>query len=232
MKCLQFAKRFSNLPYQRLFPSSFRNDVLKSCIKPRAYHRGSSMLAVDKLDTFSYSMPTEFPSTHLIYKIPEYFHRTALVDSSDSYSYEFIYAKSVSLARRLYKAYPLKMDRTNVIAFFYDNNVNYVVMLLAIWMLGAVALPLNHAYPKEDLQYFLTDSMASILLTTQDHKEKAISFSHLGPIPVVYQSISCNKDFVFDRYSDLEFAIGEDWFLQKPALMIYTSGTTGKPKVS
>jgi acyl-CoA synthetase (AMP-forming)/AMP-acid ligase II len=123
------------------------------------------------------------------------------------------------------------MDKTNVIAFFYDNNVNYVVMMWAIWMLGAVALPLNHAYPEEDLEYFLADSMASILLTTQNHKEKAVSFSQVGVTPVVYPSITSNENLVFESYDDLDFAIGEQWLLQKPALMIYTSGTTGKPKV-
>lgn len=203
--------------------------VLKS--KPRAFHCGRISLTVDRLDKMAYPMRSDFPCTHMIYKIPEYFPQTALVDESDSYSYVFIYTKSVSLARRLHNAYPLNMDKTNVIAFFYDNNVNYVVMLWAIWMLGAVALPLNHAYPREDLQYFLTDSMASILLTTQNHKEKAVSFSQVGATPVVYPSINSNENLVFESYDDLDFAIGEQWLLQKPALMIYTSGTTGKPKV-
>lgn len=231
MSCFRYANRFRNATLLHSFPFPFKDITSKSCVRCTAFHCGATSLTVDKLDPMSHPMPTEFPCTHMIYKIPDYFPRTALVDSSDSYSYVFIYAKSVSLARRMYDAYdPLKRDKTNVIAFFYDNDVNYVVMLWAIWMLGAVALPLNHAYPTEDLEYFLTDSMASLLLTTQNHKEKAVSFSHLGPTPVVYQSITSNENLAFERYDDLDFAIGEQWFLQKPALMIYTSGTTGKPK--
>ncbi|XP_061198138.1 malonate--CoA ligase ACSF3, mitochondrial-like [Saccostrea echinata] len=229
MNCLRHTRhcwKISRARVLKFYPSlTFLTSKTSS-----AFHWGPKYMAVDKLDKMSNPMQTDFPCTHMIYKASEYFPRTALVDSSDSYSYVFIYTKSVSLARRLHKAYPLNMEQTNVIAFFYDNNVNYVVMLWAIWMLGAVALPLNHAYPQEDLEYFLSDSKATILLTTQNHREKAVSFSQQGTIPVVYQSITSNQNLVFESYDDLEFANGEQWLLQKPALMIYTSGTTGKPK--
>lgn len=58
----------------------------------------------------------------------------------------------------------LKRDKINVIVFFYDNDVNYVVMLWVIWMLGVVVFLLNYVYFIEDLEYFLIDFMVLFLL--------------------------------------------------------------------
>lgn len=77
----------------RSFPLPFKEITPKSCVKYSAFHCGATSLTVDKLDPMSHPMPTEFPCTHMIYKIPDYFPRIALVDSSDSYSYVFIYTR-------------------------------------------------------------------------------------------------------------------------------------------
>lgn len=101
----------------------------------------------------------------MIYKIFDYFLRIVLVDSLDFYLYVFIYVKSVFFARRMYDVYDLlKRDKINVIVFFYDNDVNYVVMLWVIWMLGVVVFLLNYVYFIEDLEYFLIDFMVLFLL--------------------------------------------------------------------
>lgn len=101
----------------------------------------------------------------MIYKIFDYFLRIVLVDSLDFYLYVFIYVKSVFFVRRMYDVYDLlKRDKINVIVFFYDNDVNYVVMLWVIWMLGVVVFLLNYVYFIEDLEYFLIDFMVLFLL--------------------------------------------------------------------
>lgn len=101
----------------------------------------------------------------MIYKIFDYFLRIVLVDSLDFYLYVFIYVKSVFFVRRMYDVYDLlKRDKINVIVFFYDNDVNYVVMLWVIWMLGVVVFLLNYVYFIEDFEYFLIDFMVLFLL--------------------------------------------------------------------
>ena len=118
------------------------------------------------------------------------------------------------------------------IALQLSKCLEFIILHLATIKLGAISLPLNLAYPADELKYFLEDSGAKLLFALGSSKEKIEPILpelqelqgciFLDPSrPAEYQSrIADYRDF--DKTSGV---IGST-----TAVIIYTSGTTGRPK--
>lgn len=119
--------------------------------------------------------------------------------------------------------------------------------------IGGITVPLNPAYTREEISYFLNDSGASLYITDEDYADYASPAS--SEFPALKEIIVLRKDG-----SEFDFAASgrQDWGLRvdngtviddKPlidsrafsdaaskvspedtALLIYTSGTTGRSK--
>jgi acetyl-CoA synthetase len=105
---------------------------------------------------------------------------------------------------------------------------------IAIYKLGAIAVPLFGLFGPEALQYRLKDSGAKLVLT---NREGAAKLAEIRPtLPDLKQVICC--DGAADGCLELVRALhgmSEDFTpvetrAEDPALIIYTSGTTGQPK--
>jgi malonyl-CoA/methylmalonyl-CoA synthetase len=108
---------------------------------------------------------------------------------------------------------------------------------LATIRLGAITLPLNLAYPPDEIEYFLHDSGAKLFFTLRASKEKIQSI--LPRLPELQQCIfldpSNSEQFesLITKYQlpggfdaeRLDHRGNDD-----TAVIIYTSGTTGRPK--
>ena len=105
---------------------------------------------------------------------------------------------------------------------------------IAIYKMGAVALPLFTQFGPEALEHRLQHSAARALVTDGENLPKidAIrsSLPELRYILVVDRENGANTDFwaALERASPNFTAV--DTASEEPALVIYTSGTTGKPK--
>jgi acetyl-CoA synthetase len=102
---------------------------------------------------------------------------------------------------------------------------------LAIYKLGAIAVPLFVQFGPDALEHRLTDSGARALITDGENLQKVPSgLPELAAVLVVDGDGGGNKLFwpALERASDT-FAPA-DTASDDPALIIYTSGTTGKPK--
>jgi len=102
---------------------------------------------------------------------------------------------------------------------------------LAIYKLGAVALPLFTQFGPDALEHRLGDSAARALITDSENLAKVPDgLAELATILVVDGDSRGNPLF----WPSLEHAADEfspvDTGIDDPALVIYTSGTTGKPK--
>jgi malonyl-CoA/methylmalonyl-CoA synthetase len=110
--------------------------------------------------------------------------------------------------------------------------------------LGAIVLPLNLAYPPDELKYFLEDSAAKLFFALETSKEQIqpvlAQLSELQQCifldptqPEEFQLLITNypptggfdTDFAKDAQSYLTTVTSDD-----TAVIIYTSGTTGRPK--
>lgn len=98
----------------------------------------------------------------------------------------------------------------------------------AVQRLGAIAVPLNPGFKKNELAYLLKDADAGLILTSPD---KTGLIENLDPavkiLPVATDLPYQTLDF-FRSFPDI--APDVDLTPEDPALIIYTSGTTGDPK--
>lgn len=102
---------------------------------------------------------------------------------------------------------------------------------IAIYKLGAIALPLFTQFGPDALEHRLGDSGARALITDGENLTKVpTGLSDLATILVVDGDSAGNPLF----WPSLECAVDEfssaNTGIDEPALVIYTSGTTGKPK--
>jgi malonyl-CoA/methylmalonyl-CoA synthetase len=127
------------------------------------------------------------------------------------------------------------------VAIQLSKCLEFILIHLATIRCCAISLPLNLAYPPDELKYFLEDSGAKLFFTLESNKEKiqAILPSlpelkkciFLDPAkPDEFQLLITNhQSSGFDtlatntRYSTIVDS-------QDTAVIIYTSGTTGRPK--
>lgn len=113
-----------------------------------------------------------------------------------------------------------------------SKSIEFIFLHLAAIRLGAIVLPLNLAYPPDELQYFLEDSGAKLFFALESAKEKIQSI--LPSLPELKECIYLDPTQP-DHFRSLitKFPIPNFPISHSPdqtAVIIYTSGTTGRPK--
>lgn len=121
------------------------------------------------------------------------------------------------------------------VALQLSKSLEFILLHLAVVKLGAISLPLNLAYPADELKYFIEDSGAKLFFALESSKEKILPILaglpdlqeciFLDPSrPEEFQSLITNHQLPVssDRASTVT--------PQETAVIIYTSGTTGRPK--
>ena len=146
------------------------------------------------------------------------------------------------------------------VALQLTKSLEFISIHLATIQLGAIILPLNLAYPPDELKYFLEDSGAKLFFALESSKEKIQSI--LSELPDLQECIFLNPskpeefqllitdyqadlDTPFDKHSGLldhqklpntnyQPPISNSLIslpsINDTAVIIYTSGTTGRPK--
>lgn len=123
------------------------------------------------------------------------------------------------------------------VALVLNNSEYFVISLLAITKLGAIAVPINNFLKQEELDYILNDCEAKLLITSTNFEKELLN---------VFENTKVEKAIWTDDYDKLdernfcfyEILKGSETHeklsytptLEDTALIIYTSGTTGNPK--
>ncbi|MFN6501591.1 MAG: amino acid adenylation domain-containing protein [Nostoc sp. DedQUE01] len=142
----------------------------------------------------------------------------ALIHQSEQLTYRQINYQANQLANYLQKQ---GVKKETLVAICLERSIDMVVGILGILKAGGAYIPLDPSYPVERLNFMLSDSQASILISHQEILEK--------------QSLSSHKIVCLDIHQD-EIAQQSPENLiniSKPehlAYIIYTSGSTGMPK--
>jgi len=148
---------------------------------------------------------------------------------ADGRSEEITFGQLRETSNRLANVLRAKgVKRGDRVAIFMPQAPEVAVAHIAIYKLGAVALPVAILFGPDALAYRLQNSGARALLTN------AQGFGKYEEIRAQVPDVACVIS-VDDRFSDL---LGKasphftpvDTAAEEPALMIYTSGTTGQPK--
>ena len=134
------------------------------------------------------------------------------------YSYSELNSRANQLARYLSKR---GLKRGQIAGVCAERSAEMLIAFLAVLKTGAVYLPLDPAYPQERLQYMLSDSKASFLITEKDLKNKLFAETA--------QTVLLDSDR--EAISKEETAnISVSIEAGDTAYIIYTSGSTGQPK--
>ncbi|MEM9509540.1 MAG: amino acid adenylation domain-containing protein, partial [Cyanobacteria bacterium P01_E01_bin.35] len=140
----------------------------------------------------------------------------ALVFQEQKLTYRELNQRANQLAHYLQK---LGVKPEFKVGLCVERSPEMIIGLLGILKAGGAYLPLDPTYPQERLEFMLSDSQISILLTTQNLKSQLPQF----PSQIIYldaddlaQESSTNPD------SKLT--------VNNLAYLIYTSGSTGTPK--
>jgi len=151
----------------------------------------------------------------------------------DRMTYDGLARRSNAFARGLRSLGVQPGDR---VALMLPQGFETAIAHVAIYKLGAIAVPLALLFGVEAVEHRLTASGARVLVTTPDGREKVtairVGLTELQAIIVTGESDG-NGDVV--SFSGLENGHSEapvavETRAEEPALMIFTSGTTGPPK--
>mmetsp|Transcript_1604 Transcript_1604/g.4137 ORF Transcript_1604/g.4137 Transcript_1604/m.4137 type:complete len:584 (+) Transcript_1604:105-1856(+) len=116
------------------------------------------------------------------------------------------------------------------VAYLVNPSIAYVVVELSVWAAGATCVPLSVHSPAPELEYYITDSEAQVLIAD------VASESKLRPVGEKlsrqFASVVSTAPMKYSISSVTDVAPGESSpvTVDGAALILYTSGTTGKPK--
>ncbi len=121
------------------------------------------------------------------------------------------------------------VGRETITGIWAERSVDLLVGVLAVWKAGGAYVPLDPDYPVERIEYMLSDSGASVLLTQRHLLERAGGW--LADDRLKLQAVyAMDDEQIYNRDAlAVEFE-SADSAPQDLAYVIYTSGTTGRPK--
>lgn len=183
------------------------------------------MLSLEERNQILYDFnntKTDYPSDKTIAQLfEEQVEKTpdniAVVFEDKKLTYRDLNEKANQLARFLLANNAKIEDK---ICIILDKSLEMIVSILGILKIGATFLPIDLNYPKERIDYIISDANASILLTTQNLINRATD-----TVKVLNVELD-NCQFAQYPTTNLNITFPSN----NLAYIMYTSGSTGKPK--
>lgn len=153
--------------------------------------------------------------------------RDFIITGKGSFSFNELNEKVIYLAHFLYRDY--KVERGDIAAVLSENNVDFIILLFALWKLGAVPVPINSR-----LNEYETDRLLNFLKP-----------SHIVTIPSIDNNLIYKDAVIIELAADLGVSAKDEFQEYGPtsktfqnisfdenntSLILFTSGTSGNPK--
>ncbi len=159
----------------------------------------------------------------------------AVEDERQKLSYGVLHTQANRLANALHAQGVRSGDR---VVLFLSNGVEFVVALVAVWRLGAIAVPVGVRQSAGELEYIVNQCSASAIFFDDELGPRVKTIHPRAPLKCqVYVEAAGADPNVGSAVEFWKFVGGgaEDDVLasfddQTAACLMYTSGTTGKPK--
>lgn len=167
--------------------------------------------------------------------VKNYPKQTALIFGSKKITYAHLYNTSLRLAQGLKNKGIGKDDK---VCLWLHNGVDFVYSYFALIFLGAVVVPVNTMFRREEVKHLIQDSSAKALIVSVDKVDDATvlrsrieDLEHIIAVPRVNRKEDLNVDNFYDLIREnqpLNDKVYCDY--NSVAQILYTSGTTGAPK--
>jgi long-chain acyl-CoA synthetase len=142
--------------------------------------------------------------------------RTAIVDDQRSWKAVTFYIAALPLAKKIRRT----TDRPRI-GFMLPTSGLSPLAMMATWLLGRTAVPLNYLLRGEDLAYVIDDAELDAVITVKP------MIDHFGELPGHVRQIRLDA-MSFKGIPPLRRAARRDD--DHLAALVYTSGTSGRPK--
>jgi amino acid adenylation domain-containing protein len=154
-------------------------------------------------------------------QVKSYPNNIALVFEKQSLTYQELNQKANQLARYLRENY--QIEPNILIGICIEPSLEMIIGLLGILKLGSTYVPIDPNYPESRIDYIISDSELSILLTQSIIQDKFLSSQGKN-----LDHLICLDECDFELGSKENLGIENQ--PNDLAYIIYTSGSTGKPK--
>jgi len=157
-------------------------------------------------------------SLPLITRAEQHIDRTAIIDSHGAFTYHDLRDASSRVAAALLGDRPDLAEQR--VAFLVTPGFPWVALQWGIWRAGGVAVPLPLNSTRAELEYFIGDTKASLLVFD------ALAETLMAPIAAAkgIRVLSCDQALAHQT-GQLPGVASE-----RRAMILYTSGTTSRPK--
>ena len=166
--------------------------------------------------------------TYFEQKFLKYSNRSFLISDHGTLKYNEIHTETGRYVSMFTKMQINKGDR---IVVQVEKSIESVLLYLACLRYGAIYIPLNPAYTKEEINYFLQDSNPALFVCTPERESSMRALAAKIGIPNLISLGQKVDGSIFDELLNLEVSqhvanCTEDDL----AAILYTSGTTGRSK--
>jgi long-chain acyl-CoA synthetase len=150
--------------------------------------------------------------------------RAAIVEGDTTLTYAELNDRIISLAADLYGMRTRRGDR---VAILLPNGSHFIISYFAVVALGAIVVPLNDQYQHTELLRFVTETKASLVITSRPSSDlcQQVLRSYEGP---------CQLFLVDDRAqavrSEFTKTVIGATDPDAPVMDQFSSGSTGRPK--
>lgn len=152
-----------------------------------------------------------------VIKNPE---KIAFVFQKNEFSYRYLDEKSDKVANILLTKYKIKPN--TIVSLVLNRSIDMIVSILGILKAGACYLPIDPEFPKQRIEYIISNSKTDLIITNVYDEFKKEFDLKSGKI-LDYKELENTKI----EENNLKNIIKNSDNL---AYIIYTSGTTGNPK--
>lgn len=144
-------------------------------------------------------------------------------------TYDEIDRESARMANLLINKF--KVEPGDRVAVQIRKSQYALFLYLGVLRTGAIYLPMNDAYQKHEVEYFLKDAKPKVFFCVPEKKDVSIEMARNAGVPYVQDIDERGIGYFFDVYykeSDKFDTVETN--ADDIAAILYTSGTTGRPK--